>query len=67
MKVFICYRNVGNGVVVVAANSEEEAFGTMVKYDDGLKYVYSVDEFTEIENLTYHGKTPELIAEGGRD
>lgn len=61
MKVFGCYESGGKGVVVCAGHSKEEAYGIMVKNCDYLKYLFNLQDFFEIEGLSYYGDEPELI------
>lgn len=69
MKVFVCHAKVtyGGGMIVVAANSKEEAIGTMTS--SGilswcfLEDLYPKEEWKCIEGLTYDTDTPCVIDE----
>lgn len=68
MKVYINKRTGGycGGLIVVAANSPEEAHGTMCR--DLVEYCrdyYEFQNWEELQGVSYAGDKPKLLAEGG--
>ncbi|MGM9838132.1 MAG: hypothetical protein ACI30A_06565 [Paludibacteraceae bacterium] len=68
MKVYTNYRSGGysGGLIVVAANSPEEAHGTM--YRDADKFdaeQYKFDTWKELPDVEYHGEHPKMLDECG--
>lgn len=69
MKVYINHRTgvYSGGLIVVAANSPEEAHGTMFKdlhceYDS---MQYKFENWEELQGVSYDGDKPKVLAEGG--
>lgn len=61
LKVFGCYESCGTRLVVCAGRSKEEAYGVMVNKCDRLKYFFNLQDFFEIQELSYYGDEPKLI------
>lgn len=67
MDVYINKRTGGytGGLIVVAANSPEEAHGVMCMSDKGYMYNYEAAGWERLDNVVANVNNPQILAEDG--
>ena len=64
MKVFACHREFGSGLIIVTANTKEEAYKTALTAPD-VYGDYPLDGYYEVTELSTNVTEPEVIEEDG--